>query len=314
MKTHVTFWVLLTCVFLSSTGCTRRDSQRSGTHEQSEKTSGTVSVKNAELHYVVEGGGIPCIVLGHSLSQRRILSQELRDHFRFVFADLRHDAQSSSSMPISEITLNTYLDDIAAIIDTLEITKTAIFAHSHHAFIAIEYARKYPAQVSHVIIAGCTPRAAEGAGNDFWERDASDERKMIFDRNWEGLPRDKLNQMSPKERFVATYVAMTPKLLYDPRADLSYIVNVIDNDKDVFLHLQLSILNSYDIVDGPTISTPVFLAVGRYDYVAPYLLWDDRKSVLLNLSYNLFTRSAHFPMVEERELFDKKLVEWISSH
>jgi pimeloyl-ACP methyl ester carboxylesterase len=86
------------------------------------------------------------------------------------------------------------------------------------------------------------------------------------------------------------------------------------NDEDVFLHFQLSILNDYDIIEGPTISTPVFLALGRYDYVSPYILWDDRKSVLPNLSYNLFHKSAHFPMVEEQELFDKKLIEWISSH
>jgi pimeloyl-ACP methyl ester carboxylesterase len=46
----------------------------------------------------------------------------------------------------------------------------------------------------------------------------------------------------------------------------------------------------------------------------PYFLWDDRKGILPNLSYNLFEKSGHFPMVEERELFDKRLVEWIRTH
>ena len=128
------------------------------------------------------------------------------------------------------------------------------------------------------------------------------------------IPRDKLNQMSPKERQVTTYVAMTPKLLFDPRGDLSTIVNAFDNDRAVFLHYQTSILKDYDIIEGPAISTPVFLALGRYDYISPYILWDDRKDVLLNLSYNLFEKSGHFPMVEEQELFDKKLIEWIKSH
>lgn len=313
MKVHLTIWILLT-FFLITIGCTQKGSNRNSIDEQEEKISGVISVKDAELHYVIEGKGIPCIVLGHSLSQRQILSQELRDHFKFIFADLRHDAQSNSSMQISEITLNTYLDDIVTILDTLKLAKTAIFAHSHHAFIAIEYAQKYPAKISHMILTGCKPRTAWSAGDEFWETDASDERKMIFNQNWEEIPKDELNQMSPKERFVTTYVAMTPKLLYEPKGDLSYIVNAIDNDEDVFLHFQLSILNDYDIIEGPTISTPVFLALGRYDYVSPYILWDDRKSVLPNLSYNLFHKSAHFPMVEEQELFDKKLIEWISSH
>jgi tetratricopeptide (TPR) repeat protein len=94
----------------------------------------------------------------------------------------------------------------------------------------------------------------------------------VSDQNWEKIPRDELNQMSPKERQVATYIAMTPKLLYDPRGDLSDIVNVFDNVRDVSLHLQNSILKDYDIIKEPTISTPVFLALGRYDYVSPYIL------------------------------------------
>jgi len=314
MHAHSTIRLVLTFILLTVPGCTQEDSHRTTGWDNKEDISGAISVRDAELHYVIEGKGIPCIMIGHSLSQRRIISQELRNHFRFVFADLRHDAHSHSSMQVSEITLDTYLNDIAAILDTLKLVKTAVFAHSHHAILALEYARRHPAQISHLIITGCAPMTAPGAGDDFWEVDASEERKMIFKQNWANLPREKLNQMSPKERFVKTYVAMTPKLLYDPRGDLSYIVDAINNDKDVFLRLQLSILKDYDIVQGPAISTPAFLALGRYDYVSPYTLWDDRRSLLPNLSYNLFEKSAHFPMFEEQELFDKKLVEWIGSH
>jgi len=38
---------------------------------------------------------------------------------------------------------------------------------------------------------------------------------------------------------------------------------------------------------------------------------DDYKDKLPNLSYNLFTKSGHFPFLEEQELFDTKLIEWI---
>src|SRR4030042_1013880 len=189
--------------------------------------SGIVYVKGAELHYIIEGNGIPCLVLGHSLSQRRILSQSLRDHFMFIFTDLRHDAQSNSSLEMSEITLNTYQDDINAIIDTLNLEKTALFAHSHHAFIAIEYARKYPNKVSHIILTGCKSSTTWGAGDEFWKSDASRERKLIFKKNLKKLRKDGLTQMSPKERYIKTYIAMTPKLMYDTKRDLSYIVDVI---------------------------------------------------------------------------------------
>jgi len=295
-------------------GCANKETQTAKEVSRQEETSGIVPVEGAELHYIIEGKGIPWLSLGHPESQRRILSPQLRNYFRFIFMDLRHDARSNSSLEIAKITLDTYLDDIDKVRSTLGLDKAAVFGHSHHAFLAIEYARKYPAKISHIIITGCQPRTAWGAGDEFWETDASAERKMIFNENWEKIPRDKLNQMSPKERQVTTYVAMTPKLLFDPRGDLSTIVNAFDNDRAVFLHYQTSILKDYDIIEGPAISTPVFLALGRYDYISPYILWDDRKDVLLDLSYNLFEKSGHFPMVEERDLFDKKLIEWIKSH
>ena len=312
MKVHLI--ILMSISFLLTDACKQKVINKTNNDKEKDGISGVISVKSANLHYVIEGKGIPCVVLGHSESQRKILSSALREHFKFIFTDLRHDAQSNSSLEISKISLNTYLDDIDTILDSLNLEKTAIFAHSHGAFIAIEYARKYPGKISHLILTGCKPSTTWGTGEKFWDSDASEERKMIFNQNWESLPPDFLKQLSPKERYIKTYIAMTPKLLYDPKGDLSYIVNVIDNDKDIFLHLQLSILKDYDIIEGPEISIPVFLALGRYDYISPYNLWDDRKSVMPNLSYNLFEKSGHFPMVEEQDLFDKKLIEWVEIH
>lgn len=292
-------------------GCANQEDKAVKEKVKIEKSSGIVSVEGAELHYVIEGKGIPCIVLGHSKSQRRILSQGLREYFKFVFMDLRHDAQSNSSLEISKIALDTYLDDIDKVRRTQGLDKTAVFGHSHHGLIALEYARKYPQNTSHVIMTGCTPYTAWGAGDEFWESDASDERKMILKQNWQEITEDELSKMSHTKK----YMARRPKFLYDPTYDLSYIVEVVDNDTDVFLHYQLVILKDYDIAKRPgRVETPVFLVIGRYDYVSPYYLWDARKNVLPNLSYNLFEKSGHFPMVEEQELFDNTLIEWISNH
>lgn len=278
-----------------------------------EETSGIVSVEGAELHYVIEGEGIPCLVLGHLESQRRILSQELRNHFKFVFLDLRHDAQSNSSLDISKITLDTFLDDIDKVRRTLGFDKTAVFGHSIHSWIGLEYARKYPHNTSHVIMTGSIPyRYAAGVADEFFESDASDERKMIFEQNLKKFEEDELDKMSPKERIVKTYMTHTPRIFYDPVYDVSWIYEVVELNEDISL---FEIFKNYDIAKMPgQVATPVFLAIGRYDYLYPYFLWDDRKDVLPNLSYNLFEKSGHFPMVEEQELFDKKLIDWIKSH
>ena len=144
---------------------------------------------------------------------------------------------------------------------------------------------------------------------------SSDERKMVLKQNWEEVSEYELSRMSPKERIVIIYTAMTPKLFYDPRYDLSWIYEVAESNQDIANHLFHVIFRDYDIAKRPgRVETPVFLAIGRYDYLWPYFLWEERKGVLPNLSYNLFEKSGHFPMVEEQELFDKKLIEWIQSH
>ena len=165
------------------TGCTKGErTNKKDTLRQ--ETLGVVSVEGAELHYVVEGKGIPCLVLGHLEGERRILSQELRKHFRFVFVDLRHDARSGSSLEISKITLDTYLDDIDNVRSALGLDLTAVFGHSIHGYIALEYARKHPKNTSHVIMTGTTPYRGTGeVADEFWESDASDERKMILGQN-----------------------------------------------------------------------------------------------------------------------------------
>ncbi|MDP2886045.1 MAG: alpha/beta hydrolase [Ignavibacteria bacterium] len=315
MNPHARVLICIVSIVFLIAGCAKEEAKSVKEEDANiEKSTGVVSVEGAELHYVVEGKGTPCIGLGHSESQRRILSQELRNHFRLVSMDLRHDAQSNSSLEISKITLDTYLDDIDKVRRTLGLDKIAVFGHSIHSYIALEYARRYPKNTSYVVMTGCMPYKA-GTADEFWESDASAERKVILKQNWEKITEDELSRMPSRERVVKTYMAMAPKLFYDPTYDLSWIYEAVESNEDIARHLFNVIFKDYDIAKRPgRVETPVFLAIGRYDYFCPYFLWDDKKDALPNLSYNLFEKSGHFPMVEERELFDKKLIEWISSH
>ena len=53
--------------------------------------------------------------------------------------------------------------------------------------------------------------------------------------------------MSPKKRAVTTYLAMTPKLFYDPRYDLSWIYEVVESDQKISDRLFQVIFKDYDI-------------------------------------------------------------------
>jgi proline iminopeptidase len=63
----------------------------------------------------------------------------------------------------------------------------------------------------------------------------------------------------------------------------------------------------------PAPSRPLFLAMGRYDYIVPHTIWDPWRSSLRNATEHLFEQSGHFPMVEEPRLFAQKLGAWLQS-
>jgi len=310
--------ILSVSILLLIAGCGEQEEKPAATKPEAEETTGFITVDSVELRYVIEGKGTPCIVLGHSEAYPRLFSQELREHFNFVFMDLRHDAQSNSSVEISKITLDTYLDDIDKVRRTLDLDKTAVLGHSIHSLIALEYARKYSQYTSYVIMVDMTPCWGDQvlkASEEYWVSHASDERKERLQRNWEKLTEDVLNEMSSNERFIKTHIADTPKTWYDPEYDWSWIFESIEYNMDVLNQLFGVIFNEYDLAKRPEqITTPVFLALGRYSYWGPNFLWDNRKDKLSNLSINLFEKSGHFPMFEEQELFDRKLIEWIRSH
>ncbi len=204
-------------------------------------------------------------------------------------------------------------NDIETARKALNLTNFAILGHSHHAYVALRYAQKYPSRISHVIMVGCAPCDIRRTKRDeFWESDASDDRKADFLQKWEEYQKRR-SGMTAREQEGEQVIAQAAKLLFDFRKIPPFAASV-ENDRDIYLHYMLDIVGDYDVArDCGRVAVPVFLAVGRYDYLAPYALWDEReRGAFQDLSHNLFRRSGHFPMFEERQLFDEKLVSWMN--
>jgi len=61
------------------------------------------------------------------------------------------------------------------------------------------------------------------------------------------------------------------------------------------------------------LDVPVFLALGRYDYLVPFYVWDQPKTRLSSLCYRLYQKSGHHPSYEQPDEFATDLVEWARS-
>jgi proline iminopeptidase len=138
---------------------------------------------------------------------------------------------------------------------------------------------------------------------------------MTHKKNWEQVPADEIKKLSQSDALIKTYITNSAMYWYDPTFDCTWIWEGVETNTDVFNHIAMKVLGNYDITESlPSLKAPVFLALGRYDYVVPYTLWDGVKDKFPNLSYNLFEKSGHTPQLEEQELFDQKLLDWIKSH
>lgn len=278
---------------------------------------GSVYRDFSELKYVIEGQGQPAIVIGSSLYYPKSFSQNLRKHFRIAFIDWRGFAKSTSEKGDSGITLNTFLEDIESIRQQIGFERCILIGHSAHALLALEYAKKYSENVSHVVMIGISPNLSADMATfaqSNWEESVWPERKEALENRIKQLPDTELEKMPPSERFISWYVRRDPQAWYNYHFDSSFLWEGVHLNMPMFDYLYGVALRDLDITQNfECFHTPVFLALGRFDFiVAPPSSWDSIRSKFQDLTIRVFERSGHSPQYEEPHLFEKELLNWLS--
>jgi len=281
------------------------------------KITDFVSVNGSKLSYVIEGSGIPCLVIGSVIYYPRTFSQELRQHFRFIFTNMRAFVPTDTPVDLEKITVDMFLDDIEQVRRALNIPEVCVLGHSIAGNLALEYARKYPQHTSHVIVIGAPPcgmRKNLKASRQYWRKNASEERKEIYKRLSKSQKIEAFSNLSPGEIVIKSYINNSPFYWYDPTYDCSWIWEGVKVNAKILGKLEGLIFKDYDIAkDQGLINIPIFVAMGKHDYMVPHYQWDTIIEKFPRLSYNLFEKSGHTPQLEEPNEFNKKLIDWIKS-
>jgi proline iminopeptidase len=278
--------------------------------------TGTIAAGRFRLRYRIEGTGSPTIAIGSAIQGPRLFSPQLRQHLRLVFLDHRGFAASPGRVDTAEFALDTLVDDIERARQELGLGRVAVLGHSGHALMALEYAKKYPANVSHVIMIAMAPdlsAASAAAAERYWQESVSPERKAVMEENLRRLPAETLAQLPPGAQFIRSYVQNGPRIWYDPRFDSSPLWEGVEVNRDMIDHVWGHVFRDIDITRGlATFDRPVFLALGRYDFlVAPPAAWDAIRPKFRDLTVRIFERSGHTPQYEEAVLFDAELLRWL---
>lgn len=108
-----------------------------------------MKINNLELAYVRRGKGTPLVLLhGFPLDHHLWddIAPLLEDRFDLILPDLRGFGESTTvDAPYS---MDDYASDIAGLLDQLGIQKAVIAGHSMGGYVALAFARLYPARVS----------------------------------------------------------------------------------------------------------------------------------------------------------------------
>lgn len=278
---------------------------------------GSVTIDGVKLNYVAEGSGTPCLVIGSSVYYPRIFSQQLRKSLKLYFIDLRWFVSDKGISPLSEYNIQSIADDIEIVRKELKLSKFIIIGHSIHGLIALDYARKYPTHVSHVVVIGSPAIYGSKEATDAmltFRNNAEPERMEVLKKNWEANE-DSISKLSPSEAFIKTYVTNGPLYWYDYTYDCSPLWEGVEVNTEVSNHLFQKLYSNYDVSASTTVlSQPVYIMLGKHDYVVPYTAWKSAYSNMPKMKLTLFEKSGHTPQFEESDLFEQHLISWIKSN
>lgn len=283
--------------------------------EIKEIKSGTIEVGGSQLNYVVEGKGKPCLVIGSSIYYPRTFSNNLRQHLKMYFVDMKWFAKNYKLEDLANITIESIVKDVEQIRKSLGLNKPLIMGHSIHGTIATEYVKKFGNKVSGLIVIGSPAEWGNTTYNEkattLWAT-ASTKRKKLQEENW-GKTKE-LDRLTGQAEASARYNNMSPQYWFDAEYDAGWLWEDMTVHSELTQHLFTKVFNEYNMFNTPkSISIPMFVGLGKYDYVIPYTLWKSSYESIPDFNLVLFEKSGHTPQLEESQLFDKILINWIKN-
>jgi proline iminopeptidase len=277
-----------------------------------------VNVAGAELAYTVEGVGTPLLTVGSSIYYPRTFSQDLRRRCSLVCADLPHFVQLNPEFAYTSINFDVYAKCIEAVRLAADLGRVVVVGHSHHGNVALEYAKRFPQNVSHVVLIGSPPvdisQTVQGA-KQYWALHASKERRDALETRRRSLiDKNQFESLSPRDAYMWQYVTDAPLYWNDPDYDASWLWEGITFDMEA-IHAFRELYQDYELNwDAKSLTAPVLVVMGENDYAVPNTLWNPILPRLENVTLRVFSKSGHTPQLEQPEEFDKFLLNWLTSN
>ena len=266
---------------------------------------GMVSLDNARLFYEVIGNGEPIIVvhggpgLDHAYLQPGL--DALATRYSLIYYDQRGTGRSSAALDSATINIDTFVQDIETLRQTLGFERVSIMGHSFGSLIATEYALRHPKSLHALILMNPVEPGSR-------YREATGERQRARQTTED---REEMSELTQSEAFTARDPTTLSQVY---RIAFRQLLKERDRISDLDLDLQnVTARNGQDVaallggslgdVDWwdrlPDLQVPVLVLHGRYD--APPIDMSRELAETFPVGTLEVLDAGHFPYLEDRE-------------
>jgi 3-oxoadipate enol-lactonase len=257
-------------------------------------------VNDINLAYTDLGAGPP-VVLIHGYPFNRSLWTEqaelLRSRYRVVAPDLRGFGESDSSEGTS--TMSRMADDVASLMDALEIERAVIGGLSMGGYVALAFARMFPARVRALVLADTRAQADTEEG----KQTRSQQAEKALSEGMAGIA----DAMLPKLLTPDT-VSKRPELVKrvrdmmlktKPEGAAAALLGMAERDD------QTEFISS--------IQAPALIIVGREDAITPVADSENMHSRIEGSRLVVIENAGHVSNLEQTEQFNDALLGFLST-
>ena len=262
-------------------------------------SKGVARVRGIEMAYDDTGGGEVALVLLHGFpfdrSMWRGQASALGGEFRVVAPDLRGFGETPAGD--GEMTMEALAEDVAALLDALNLPRVILGGLSMGGYVAFEFFRKFPGRVRALVLADTRPQA-----------DTEDARRG----------REENAQRALKEGMEPIVESMLPKLLAQgARARGGEVVEAVrammfgtrPESAAAALRAMAVRRDQTDLLSS--INVPTLIVVGAEDTITPPADSEAMSAKIGGSRFVVVEGAGHLSNVERPEEFDGALVEFL---
>jgi len=239
----------------------------------------TVAVNGIKLAYVRRGKGTPLVLIhGYPLDHTswNEVASLLENNFDLILPDLRGFGQSTTVE--TPYTISDMADDLASLLDHLEVEKAALAGHSMGGYVALAFAKKYPQRVSGLGLVSSQAVADSPEGKDRRYQTAAD----VVEKG---------------VNIVAE--AMTPKLSTDASVQAFVRDVIVKQSKSSVIGALKAMAERENLMSHlSSVKFPVVLIHGNADVLIPIERAKEIKTVLPSAQLVELQGAGHMPMME----------------